>query len=104
MTELRALLGSAMLTFALFGAQPSQAEPTTLPFSVQARLAGVEVKFPIEATLTTSTQGAPATNGSVELYFRPVIEANALRLAAEDPKLNISNDIARLVVRELHLD
>lgn len=44
------------------------------------------------------------TNGSVELTVCPRVETDALRLVAENPKLNISNDIARALVKAFDID
>ncbi|HEX2255891.1 MAG TPA: hypothetical protein VHG92_04165 [Afifellaceae bacterium] len=167
MARTKWLFAYAMLAFAMSAALPSRAQTVTLPFSAEARLAGVDIQFPIAATLTRplpfatipfvaeadladlilkiddiirsaglhlppgsyqsfgyngtilqvagdrlwakyhfriDPHNARPTNGSVEMYFRAIIEANALRLAAEEARLNISNDIARLVVRGLELD
>ena len=56
MMWIKRLVGSAVLTLAVWATPPAQAETVTLPFSLEARLAGVDVNFPITATLTT---GAP---------------------------------------------
>ena len=158
-------LGCVTLIVGGLIATPSQAQTVTLPIPGQIKLAGIDVSFPIAATLTVSAANAPValvahadladltqkidsivraaglhdpapgayqsfnyngtslqvagnrlwakyhfrvdprkakpTNGSVELFFRPIIEANALRLVAENPTLNISRDVARGLVQRL---
>lgn len=164
------VVGSARAAFVaivLLAAAPAAAQTMTLPFDVPAKLSGVDVTFPVRATLTQAASDQPvglvakvdledvrakvdaviraaglhqppgnyqsfdykgtlleardgrlwakyhfrvdlkrlpATNGSVEMFVRPVAEAEGLRFVGENAQLNVSNEIVRGVVSAMKLE